>query len=182
MSNLSNAVFKERASDLLHCMATSRDVLFWTSRGQLPRNERIIPMTNTAELVEYVLLPHNDDVTQPRALNTFLDGLAELGVDKGVIKNKKVLSDLIEKENGYRNGENTSENESNVESSSGREQEEIASANGNEAEDTQESDNDTENDSEETEGNSHETSTTFHSENPCEHCENSNVYGTLIMK
>ena len=182
MSNLSNAVFKERASDLLLCMATSRDVLFWTSRGQLPRNERIIPMTNTAELVEYVLLPHNDDVTKPRALNTFLDGLAELGVDKGVIKNKKVLSDLIEKENGYRNGENTSENESNVESSSGREQEEIASANGNEAEDTQESDNDTENDSEETEGNSHETSTTFHSENPCEHCENSNVYGTLIMK
>ena len=25
-------------------------------------------------------------------------------------------------------------------------------------------------------------STTFHSENPCEHCENSKVYGTLIMK
>ena len=30
--------------------------------------------------------------------------------------------------------------------------------------------------------NSHETSTTFHSKNPCEHCENSNVFGTLIMK
>ena len=27
-----------------------------------------------------------------------------------------------------------------------------------------------------------ETSTTFHSENVCEHCENSYVYGTLIMK
>ena len=26
------------------------------------------------------------------------------------------------------------------------------------------------------------TSTTFHSKSPCEHCENSNVYGTLIMK
>ena len=36
--------------------------------------------------------------TKPRALNTFLDGLAELGVDKGLIKNKKLLSDLIEKE------------------------------------------------------------------------------------
>ena len=32
------------------------------------------------------------------------------------------------------------------------------------------------------ESNSPETSTTFHSENPCEHCENSDVYGTLIMK
>ena len=54
-------------------------------------------MTNIAELVEYVLLPHNDDVTKPRSLNTFLDGRAELGVDKGLIKSKKVLSDLVKK-------------------------------------------------------------------------------------
>ena len=47
---------------------------------------------------------------------------------------------------------------------------------------SQESDNDTENDSQETESSSLETSTTFHSGNPCEHYENSNVYGTLIMK
>ena len=104
LSNLSNAVSNERASDLLHSMATSRDIVFWTPRGQLPRNKRIIPVTNIEELVEYVLLPHNDDVTKPRALNTLLDGLAELGVDNGVIKNKKVLNDLIEKEKGYRNG------------------------------------------------------------------------------
>ena len=58
----------------------------------------------------------------------------------------------------------------------------MASENGVEAEDTQESDNDTENDSQETESSSPETSTTFHSKRPCEHCENSNVYGTLIMK
>ena len=45
-----------------------------------------------------MLLPYNDDVTKPRALNTFLDGLAELGIDKGLIKNKNLLSDLIEKE------------------------------------------------------------------------------------
>ena len=54
--------------------------------------------------------------------------------------------------------------------------------NGSEDEDTQESDNDTENDSEETDSSSPETSSTIHSENLCEHCENSNVYGTLIMK
>ena len=59
-------------------------------------------------------IPHNDDVTKSRALNTFLDGLAELGIDKGLIKNKKFLSDLIEKEKDYRNNENTSENESNL--------------------------------------------------------------------
>ena len=91
---------------------------FWTPRGQLLWNKHIIPVRNIAELVEYVLPPHNNDVTKPRALNTFLDGLAELGVDKGLIKNKKLLSDLIEKEKGYRNAENTSDNESNNEEGS----------------------------------------------------------------
>ena len=64
------------------------------------------------------MLPHNDDVTKPRALNTFLDGLAELGIDKGLIKNKRLLSDLIEKEKGYQNVKNASDNESNNEESS----------------------------------------------------------------
>ena len=168
-------------------MTACNYILFWTPHGQLLRNKRIIPITNIAKLLEYVLLPHNDDVTKPRALNTFLDGLAELGIDKGLIKNKKLLSDLIEKEKGYQNVENTSDNESNNEESSSdienqEEEEEVASENGVEAEGTQESDNDTENDSEETESSSPETSTTIHSENLWEHCENSNVYGTLIMK
>ena len=63
-----------------------------------------------------------------------------------------------------------------------KEEEEVASENGFE-DDSQESYNDTESDhSQETESSSLETSTTFQSENPCEHCENSKVYGTLIMK
>ena len=63
-------------------------------------NKRIIPVTNIAELLEYVLRPNNDDVTKLRELNTFLDGLAEFVIDKGLIKNKKLLSDLREKEKG----------------------------------------------------------------------------------
>ena len=175
LSHLSQAVSVNRASELLHSIATSKDILFWTPHGQLLK--RIIPGTNIAELLEYVLLPHNDDVTKPRALNTFLDGLAELRIDKGLIKNKKFLSDLKEKEKDYRNNESTFEKESNVESSSDREGEgeEIASVNGSKDEDTQESDKDTENDSDETESSSTETSTTIHSENLCENCENSNV-------
>jgi len=58
-------------------------------------------VTNIAELVEYVLLPHNDDVTKPHWLNTFLDGRTELGVDKGLIQSKKVLSDLIKKKTTF---------------------------------------------------------------------------------
>ena len=57
--HLSRAVPEKRASDLLHSMAASKDILFWTSSGQLLRNKRTIPVTNIAELVEYVLLPHN---------------------------------------------------------------------------------------------------------------------------
>ena len=94
-----------------------------------------------------LLLPHNNDVAKPRALSTFLDELAELGFDKGLIKNKKRLSDLIEKEKGYRNAEDTSDNEShNDESSSDienqeeqveeEEEEEVPSENGSEAEGT----------------------------------------------
>ena len=79
LSHLSQAVSVKRSSELLHSMVASKDLLFWTPCGQLLRNKRIIPVTNIAELLEYVLLPHNDDVTKPRALNIFLDGLAELG-------------------------------------------------------------------------------------------------------
>ena len=91
-----------------------------------------------------MLHPHNSEVTNPRALNTFLDGLAELGIDRGLIKNKKMGSDLIEKGKGYRNVKNTSDNESNNEESSSdmenqEEEEEVASENGAEAEGTQES-------------------------------------------
>ena len=100
-----------------------------------------------------------------------------------------MLSNLIEEKKGYRNAENTSDNESKNEKSSwdienqeGEEEEEVVSENGVKAEGTRENDNDTENDSQETERSSPETSTTFHSKSPCEHCENSNVYWTLIMK
>ena len=110
---LSQTISEKCTSELLHSMAASKDILFWTPRGQLLRNIRIIPVTNIPDLAEYVLLPDNNDVTKPRALNTFLDGLEELGIDRGLIKNKKLLSDLIEKEKGYRNSENTSDNESN---------------------------------------------------------------------
>ena len=184
--HLSQAVSEKRTSELLHIMAASKDILFWAPRGQLLQNKGIIPVTNIAELVEYVILPHNDNFTKPRALNTFLNG--------GFNQEQKVAKWFTRKleEKSYRNAENTSENESNNEKSSTdienqeeveeEEEEEVASENGVEAEDIQESDNNTENDSQETESSSPETSTTFHSKRPCEHCENSNVYGTLIMK
>ena len=48
LSHLSRAVSEKRASDLLHRMAASKDILFWTPREQLVQNTRIIPVTNIA--------------------------------------------------------------------------------------------------------------------------------------
>ena len=91
LNNLSNAVFTKN---------TSKHILFWTPSGLLLRNQRIIPVTNISELVEYVLLPHNEDVAKPRALNTFLDGLAELGINKRLMKNKiKTTKQFVRKRN-----------------------------------------------------------------------------------
>ena len=63
--------------------------------------------------MEYILL-----VIKPRALNSFLDGLAELGVDKCLIKNKNILSDLLEKENVYRENDGEGHDDSNCSDSS----------------------------------------------------------------
>ena len=55
LGNVSQAVSRKRASELLHSMATSKDILFWTPRGQLLRLQRLIPVATISELVEYVL-------------------------------------------------------------------------------------------------------------------------------
>ena len=52
LSHLSRAVSEKRTSDLLHSMAASKDILFWTHRGQLLRNKPIISVTNITDLVE----------------------------------------------------------------------------------------------------------------------------------
>ena len=46
-----------------------------------------------------MLLPQNvnDDVAKPRALKTFIDGWAELGINKRLIQNKRILAELLEK-------------------------------------------------------------------------------------
>ena len=45
LSHLSQAVSEKRASDLLHSMVASEDILFWTPNEQLLRNKRTIPVT-----------------------------------------------------------------------------------------------------------------------------------------
>ena len=99
--SFSQAFSRGNASDILHNMATYKDILFWTPRGQLLRNQRTMSVTTISELVEFVLVPHNENVGKPRALDTFLDGLAELGVNDNLIKNKKLINDLLKRGHAY---------------------------------------------------------------------------------
>ena len=166
LENLSNTFSRERASDLLPSMAASKDILFWTPRGQILRNNRIIPVTNIAELVEYTLLPYNDEVIKPRALNTFLDGLAELGVDKRLIKNKNILSDLLEKEKVYLENERGGDDDSDRSDSS-------------EGEESQSKSDDAESDSE---SDKSERIIQQEPSKPCRHCQNRNMLVTAVVK
>ena len=165
LENLSKHVSREHASDLLHSMAASKDILFWTPCGQLLRKNLIIPVTNIVEFVEYILLPHNDEVIKPRALNSFLDGLAELGVDKRLINNKKILSDLLEKERVYRENEGEGDDDSNHSDSSN-------------GEESQSESNDAENVSESNRGSIIQQE----SSKPCHHCQNRNMSVTAVVK
>ena len=166
LENLSRSVSRKHTSDLLHSMAASKDILFWTPRGQLLRKNRLIPVTNIAELAEYVLLPHNDEVIKPRAPNTFLDGLTELGVGKRLIKNKKVLSDLLEKEKVYReNNEGEGDDDSDQSDNSDGEESQSESKDGK-------SDNESD----------QEGIIEKESLKPCPHCKSWNMSATAVVK
>ena len=82
---LSRAVPQQNVSDLLHSMATSKNILFWTPKGEMLYTNRRIPVTSMAELCEYILLPYNPEVLKPRALTTFLNGIAEIGINKTLV-------------------------------------------------------------------------------------------------
>ena len=179
LEGLSQLVSRQKASDLLHSMAASKDILFWTPRGQLLRNQRIIPVTNISELVEYVLLPHNDDIVKPRALKTFIDGLAELGINKRLIQNKRILAQLLEKEQAYHDKDSEAGDKEMVsESSDNEDDKETAS---------EISDQESENPDLEPEGNSVEEETASSEillkvKGPCYYCNGENVYERAIVK
>jgi hypothetical protein len=76
-------------------MAASKNILYWNSHGEMTYHQRRIPVTSIKELIEYALLPYNPDVRTPRGLKTFTNGLVELGINKNLIGNQKLLVDLV---------------------------------------------------------------------------------------
>ena len=117
-------------------------------------------------------------MTKPRALTTFLDGLAEVGIDNQLIKNKKLLCDLIKRDKEGDTEEGSSDREGG--------EDEIASENSSEEESNEEEEgikDIIEKESDETESSDTEsTLTQYKNKNLCCHCENFNQYITSIMR
>lgn len=95
LQNLSQSIPEEKALAFLHTLTASKSILYWNSHGEMTYHARRIPVTSIAELLEYVMQPLNLDVKVPRGLKTFTQGLSEIGIDKKLIRNKKVLADLV---------------------------------------------------------------------------------------
>ena len=98
LRQLPKSIPRQKAHDLLHSMVASKDILYWNSHGEMTHHQRRIPVTNMRELIEYALLPYNPDVRAPRGLKTFTSGLAELDLDKNLIRNKILLADLFSRQ------------------------------------------------------------------------------------
>ena len=168
---LSKKIPSQKAIDFLHSLATSKNILFWTPKGEMVYHDRRIPVTNIAQLIKYVLLPYSQDVVKPRALNTFLEGLAELKIDKSLIKNKKLVMDIIDREKENNRSEESDWSDSKSEEDSSQteleegkventENETITSETGSEV--------------------SHENeSTEQETESPCPSCENNMTITSL---
>lgn len=69
------------------------------------------------ELIEYAMLPYNPDVRAPRVLKTITKGLVELGINKHLIGNQKLMVDVVAMQPEDED-DDESENESEVESGS----------------------------------------------------------------
>ena len=183
LTELSKKIPQSKASDFLHSLASAKDILYWTPKGEILFHNRRIPVTNIAELTDYVLLPYNADVKKPRALNSFLNGLAQVGINKSLIKNKKLLFEIIEREREENFSDESSENED--ESSRGQEEQE------QEHEEEQEQEQELEQDQEQEEderaetfsetGSEENTITEISAGEDCANCDTSNTTSTVLQ-
>ena len=143
------------ANDMLHMMATSKNIIFWDQSGQLSYHGRTIPGSSVAKLLDYVLLPEEEDIDEPKGLSVFMKGLAELKIDKKLINNHTVLAKILSLENKlYQRGRGKSEDEDDQEEEDDEDQsdeEEEQDDNENQSDDEEEQEDQSDDDEEEQE-------------------------------
>lgn len=89
---------RDKVMDFLHTLTVSKNILHWNSHEEMMYHQRRIPVTSMVELIKYAMLPYNRDVKPPRGLKTFTEGLAEIGIDKNLIRDKILLANLVARE------------------------------------------------------------------------------------
>jgi len=133
---LAQSIPKDKALDFLNTLAASKGILYWNSHGEMLYHQRRIPVTSIVELIDYAMLPYTIDIKAPRGLVTFTKGLAEVGIDKKLIKNKRLLADLVARQPEHEE----ESDESDSERSESSESEDNDSNKDNESEDESSSD------------------------------------------
>ena len=80
LKNYRERFSRKDASQLLNSMATSKDILFWT-----PKVEMLYEYSQTRRVYSSNLQPR---CGKPITLNTFLDGIAKIGINKRLVRKK----------------------------------------------------------------------------------------------
>ena len=68
---------KSKASDFLHSLLVSHDILTWNFCGQIVYLSKTIPNKNIVDQWEYCLSPNGVNIPEPPGLNVFVKGLPQ---------------------------------------------------------------------------------------------------------
>ena len=115
-------------------------------------------------------------MAKPRALNTFLDGLAKIGINKQLVRNKKLLADLVLREYEMPTSSGSDdeyESDTSSQDNNEREVSEVEQDEGSESED--ENDGDADKHSVDGEGTEDEPTS-------CQNCSSANLCHILVVK
>ena len=91
---LNNKSKRDTAEKILHSIHASGDILTWNPQKEMVYHGRNNPNTNIIDLLDYTLLPYEAQIPEPRGLDLFIKGLAEVGINKTLIENEYLLTKL----------------------------------------------------------------------------------------
>ena len=111
---LNNKNKRDTAEKILHSILTSGDILTWNPEKEMVYHGRNIPNTNIIDLLDYTFLPYEAHIPEPRGLELFIKGLAEIGINITSIENEYLLTKLAKEEHKMPESQSDDESDSSV--------------------------------------------------------------------
>ena len=108
---LNNKNKRDTAEKILHSILTSGDILTWNPEKEMVYHGRNIPNTNIIDLLDSTFLPYEAHIPEPRGLELFIKGLAEIGINKTSIENEYLLTKLAKEEHKMPESQSDDESE-----------------------------------------------------------------------